>query len=172
MRILESQSNETPGKARAIIVDKDETVVVMDYDGCLMFPGGKLDKGEDSRAAAIREVKEETGIEANNAEKLFTFQLTAENYPERDGTITERRLVEVDYFLSKIANIELGQRELTEKEKLGNLVLRQVKLDELLDFVDVHETDNPRWPYFQEEMTTVVGRLLQILAQTGQDDGK
>ena len=37
----------------------------------LEIPGGMIDKGENPKEAAIRELKEETGFKANKIEKLF-----------------------------------------------------------------------------------------------------
>src|SRR3989344_1701689 len=40
--------------------------------GQLIIPGGHIDEGEDSYSAAVREVKEETGIDA---ERDSTFEM-------------------------------------------------------------------------------------------------
>lgn len=39
-------------------------------DGFYNFPGGKLDEGETPEEGAIREVKEETGLEINNLKNI------------------------------------------------------------------------------------------------------
>ncbi len=44
------------------------------------FPGGKIDAGESERAALLRELREELGVEVQAAERLL--ELTHE-YPER-----------------------------------------------------------------------------------------
>ncbi|HEU4747348.1 MAG TPA: NUDIX hydrolase [Gemmatimonadaceae bacterium] len=46
-------------------------------DGYLYeIPAGRLDPGEDARACALRELKEETGCSASGIEQLFTMYTT------------------------------------------------------------------------------------------------
>ena len=40
------------------------------------IPAGKLERGEDPEKAAVRELKEETGLSAERLEKLFTLYPT------------------------------------------------------------------------------------------------
>ncbi|MDR1300492.1 MAG: NUDIX hydrolase [Candidatus Nomurabacteria bacterium] len=166
MRVLESAPiKQKPDKARAIIFDREQNVVVVDYDGCLMFPGGKLDDGEIARTAVTREVKEELGLIISDGQKLFTFRQNRKNYPERDGTITPQRLVETDYFLFYQPIIEFGERQLTNKEKLGKVVVKKVRLGKLLNFITEHQSDNERWPFFEQEIMTVAKRLVESAVQ-------
>ena len=44
------------------------------------FPGGKIDEGEEPEAAAVRELREETGLTAESAEPLLVF---VHDYPDR-----------------------------------------------------------------------------------------
>jgi 8-oxo-dGTP diphosphatase len=43
------------------------------YAGCWALPGGHVDQGEDTADAALRELKEETGIEADNLEFVRVY---------------------------------------------------------------------------------------------------
>ena len=44
------------------------------------FPGGKVEPGEEPLAAALRELREETGLDAHDAESLLVF---VHDYPDR-----------------------------------------------------------------------------------------
>lgn len=51
-------------------------------DGYWEFPGGKVEEGETSRAAAVRELREECGITIS-PDRLSPFQVVEHDYPER-----------------------------------------------------------------------------------------
>ena len=57
--------------------------------GAWVFPGGALDGDEDARAAAVREVAEEAGVELPDRAELVTFSrwITPEAVPVRFDTL-------------------------------------------------------------------------------------
>ena len=59
-------------KAAGGIVTKDGKILLMHRRGVWDLPKGKLDEGEKSRKAALREVEEETGVQAELIEKVCT----------------------------------------------------------------------------------------------------
>jgi len=51
-----------------------EVLIGTRHDDSLVLPGGRLDKGESPHAAAVREVREETGIHVQKLTKLHTTE--------------------------------------------------------------------------------------------------
>ncbi len=49
--------------------------------GRFMLPGGKLEPGESAYAAAVREIREEVGLEVDDLRLLGEFTATAANEP-------------------------------------------------------------------------------------------
>lgn len=65
---------------KAVIRDGDEVLVVRDAnDGDWEFPGGRIDRTERPRDALLREVREETGLEVQAAEPIFTANKRRKN---------------------------------------------------------------------------------------------
>ena len=152
-----------PLKARAIILDNDGNVPIVDYNGCLMFPGGKIEKHENSLNAVEREVKEELGIELEHGNKLFNYHKIIENYPSRYGGIEVAHIINTDYFVFEKQNITLGDVQLTEKEKAVKFHTKIIDVLQLLDYIETHKTDNERWPTFKDEMLTATQKCLEYL---------
>lgn len=69
---------------KCILIEKDKIVITKYLKGIKKgyydIPGGKIEEGETSESAAIREMKEETGIEVSNLTKKGIFEV---EYPDR-----------------------------------------------------------------------------------------
>jgi 8-oxo-dGTP diphosphatase len=87
------------------------------------FPGGKVDPGEEPRAALARELREELGVEAHIGAEI---QRTVHAYPDRD--------VRLSFYDARIVS--------GEPQKLEVADLRWVTLDELMDY-QFPEADRP-----------------------------
>lgn len=60
-------------RATIIVQDDDGRILLVRDRGKRIFslPGGKIERGEDARRAALRELQEETGINLTRAVRLF-----------------------------------------------------------------------------------------------------
>lgn len=71
-----SSAEPVLGAGGLVFNDKHEVLLIRDRLGYWVFPKGHLEPGETSQQAAVREVAEETGIEARVVLGLFTTAYT------------------------------------------------------------------------------------------------
>jgi 8-oxo-dGTP pyrophosphatase MutT (NUDIX family) len=74
-------------KAAGGVVVKDDKILLMHRRGVWDLPKGKLDSGEKSKQAAIREVEEETGVRSELIDKIC---VTWHTYFENDKQVLKR----------------------------------------------------------------------------------
>ena len=75
-------------KSRAILINSKNELLVANYGGVFLLPGGSIDEGENPSSAIIRELKEEIGI-SFKIEQLKPFakiRYFQPDYPERTRT--------------------------------------------------------------------------------------
>jgi mutator protein MutT len=111
-------------RSGAIILDKENKILLIHrfFQGreYYVFPGGGVEEGESVEEAVVREIKEETGLDAKINQKLFEF------YNDFDKRINHFFLV--TEFTGKV---QLGGPEAQRNSKEDRYVLEWHKLDEL-----------------------------------------
>ena len=115
---------EHPGGAAILCVQDGKVILVRQYryaygEELLEIPAGKLNRGEDPLAAAVREFEEETGLKAEKMTLLFTL------YPS-PGYCDEK------IYIYEADEITAGAQHLDEDEFLS--VVR-LPVDEAIDMV-------------------------------------
>ena len=66
---------ESLGERATVAVIRDgKVLLVRDVDPTFMMPGGAIEPGESPEEAAVRELREETGLEAASVEPLFVWE--------------------------------------------------------------------------------------------------
>ncbi|MGL4453258.1 MAG: NUDIX domain-containing protein [Sarcina sp.] len=112
---------EHPGAAAILpMFDDGKVLLVKQYrkaieSETLEIPAGKLDKGEDHKVCATRELEEETGYKAKNIEYLGKIATAL-------GFCNEI------IYLYKATGLELGEKNTDEDEFTENVI---IPLDEL-----------------------------------------
>ena len=149
--------DEFSQKARALLIDDDNNVLVAHYGGVYLLPGGKIDDNETPIQALIRELQEETGINYSEQDLVYltTIQSFQKNYPKRDGTL-HNRLVETHYFHGRLKKITPSNQQLTVKEQKDNFKLLLISLDELTNIASSNKSNNPRNKYFTQELLSII----------------
>ncbi len=142
-------------RARAVIINSNNEVLLGHLDGTYHFPGGHLEKGETLEECLIREVKEETGINIKGKFKEPFYKIIYYNkdYPEK-GT---NRYCEFYYYLVKTNDkYDLSKTSLDQYEKDYNYELKYVKLSDLSDILKNTIGDNKLNKIIYPEIKDVV----------------
>jgi len=86
-------------RATVVVTRGNAVLLVRGHSGKFVMPGGGIDDGEPPAAAAIRELQEETGLEAEKVEPLFVW----------DSAIHRHHV----YRIAAAGDVEMGP-EITE----------------------------------------------------------
>ena len=121
-----------PIPAVGIVCFKDDTVLLIrrgqpPKKGEWSLPGGRIEPGEPARVAALRELKEETDIDA---EILGLVDVVDAIFTNRAGTLLTRHYVLVDYVARWTGGAPQAGDDATEarffrREDLADLALWQ-----------------------------------------------
>lgn len=151
-------------KVRAIIIDSNNEVIVTNYAGIYMFPGGKVDN-ETNLEALKRELEEELGISFNNnqIEEFIDTEKYIFNYPVRDSAIKEDRNIKTKFYIIRgDFEIKSDKQKLTESEKSNQFYVKKYSVTDLKQLVLNNEANNPRNQYLKEEVLEVLEVLEKI----------
>ena len=143
-------------KSRAVLVNSSNEILVANYGGVLLLPGGSIDGKETPDETIHRELREELGVDMKSEQlkpfvKVRYFQ---PNYPERNGN-TINRLAVTYYYLGHINSIS-EERELTENEKKDGFTVGFYSINQILEMLNSKKGDNPRRLYFDRELQAVI----------------
>lgn len=149
--------HEFNSKVRALLIDEENKVLVANYGGVFLLPGGSIEKKESIVKAIVRELKEETGQDYKPKELsyLACLEYFQRNYPKRDGTL-QNRIIKTYYFVANFKGVSKSDQVLSVKEKKDNFTLELVSLDNLEKAVSNNSCDNPRNIFFQKELLTII----------------
>ena len=143
-------------KSRAVLVNSSNEILVANYGGVLLLPGGSIEGRETPDKTIHRELKEEIGIDMKTEQlkpfvKVRYFQ---PNYPERSGNKTNRLAVTY-YYHGHIESIS-DERDLTEKEKKDGFSVEFYSINQIQEMLNSKKSDNPRRLYFDRELQAVI----------------
>lgn len=120
-------SHRNPLPTVDIIIELDDSIVLIKrknppYGWAL--PGGFVDYGESFEKAALREAKEETGLDVQNLTQFHTY-----SDPDRDSRFHTASTVFIGVASGKpIAGDDAGEVDLFRKEKLPELAFDHAKI--------------------------------------------
>ncbi len=134
-------------RAKGIIINNENKVILAHNNGTFQFPGGHVEEGEDEKECLIREVREEVGIENFHVEDPFLKIITYDSHYFNTGSVV---LNTIYYY--KVTTNEQPDEEKTKYdlvEASTPFKLFYVDLDKLDDFLD-SEIENFDKPIYRE----------------------
>ncbi len=109
-------------KAAGGVVSKNAKILLMFRRGVWDLPKGKVDPGESSKRAAIREVLEETGVKAKLGDRICT---TWHTYTQNGNRILKRTKW---YRMTAIDDSKMAPQEAEDIEQLAWMDARQTQV--------------------------------------------
>jgi len=153
-------------KARAILLNDDNQILIVNYGGNYLLPGGSVDNKENIIEAIKRELLEELGQSYNENELEFigTIHHFQNDYPKRNGTIVNR-MVKTSIFTGKLKSTNFENKKLTSKEEKDGFNIILVPLDNLKELILSNSCNNPRKKFFQEELILICDNMIKLKQQ-------
>ncbi len=166
----------TSKKARLISI-VDDKILVCNYSGFYMLPGGKVDNGETFDEAVRREVREETKaiLMPDDIQPYITINNYQENYLSRNYPMPITKATTTVYF---ICNKEINAQEgyLSPLEKAGNMRTSYMDIKTLKSILKAEV--RPKERVFAQELLGVIEeyeldhKLIDLHTHTNYSDGE
>lgn len=171
--LKDEEVNEKKFKSRIIIINNENKILLQNYAGVYMLPGGKIDIGETTTSGLIREIKEETGIDFKEKDIMYLMKtkMYVRNYPRRNSSVTVNKLVETDYFYIKSnERVKKNEAKYTPNEKTNKLTMEFVDFNEAIKLVQCNNSSNPRKQYYDEELLEVLKYFKEVYIQRNKEN--
>lgn len=150
-------------KSRVVVFNDNYEILIANYGGVYMLPGGSIEKNEKPEEAAKRELSEEVGIEIKNLKPLCKIVYNQLNYPSRDNNVENRQLITYYFYMHEKIN-EIGRKNrLTEKEKKDNFNIKFYSTNDIYHLMSLNENNNPRKHYFDNELKHVIEETDRVI---------
>ena len=151
-------------KVRAIILNDEGKVLVGNYAGVYLLPGGSIDRDEEEKQALTREILEETGIENVNLENTHFLKLQAldRNYFDRKEKRELNRQTNTTFYYGRTnSSIDLNKQQLTQSEKNSRFKISFENLSILTYLIENNKTTNSKKYVYEREMLTVLKEFAE-----------
>lgn len=165
--LLDEEVNETNFKNRLIIMNDKGEILLENYAGVFLLPGGKQEKGESNISGLAREIKEETGIDISSDEikPLLKAKMYVRNYPKINDSGNVNRLSKTNYFyLISNKTVDEKKANFDVNEEKYNLTMGFVDINKVGELIKTSSSLNPRKQYFDEELLSVLDEFKKQIA--------
>ena len=156
-RLKEDELTETLEKARVVLRNNNDEIVLTRFGRIYFLPGGKIEIGETPVDTVKRELIEETNINIllDDIEPFAIVKNYLRDYELDDGTIVNR-LVITYYFTGFTTDEHIEYFNLTKEEKEDNLRGFFIELDEAKELISEYNKENPKATYLALETKNIL----------------
>ena len=129
--LKESDINKLVCRAKVLIINSNDEILLAYSDNNYQFPGGHLEENETFDECVVRELEEETGIVLpfENRNPFLSITYLNKDYPN----IGQNSKSIANYYAVKTdLKPNLDKVTLTEREKDGNFELKYIHKDKII----------------------------------------
>lgn len=158
----EKNIDEIVVRTKGLIINGKDEITLGYSHKTYQFPGGHLEYGESLDECLKREIKEETGIEIENA-KLTPF-VKISYYTKNYRDSGKNRKNEIYYYVIKTNKVfDMDNANLDEWEQDGNYIVKVIPLKDVKKVLTDSIPDNPMNEIIVEEMLNVLDEYERTL---------
>ncbi len=156
-RLKQDEITHVVDKARIVLRNDDNEIVLTRFGRVYFLPGGKMEFGETPTDTIKRELKEETNINIllDDIEPFVLVKHYLRDYESGDGEIVNR-LINTYYFTGFTGKDDIEYFNLTLKEKQDDLKGFFIEMDEAIELLKEYNKDNPKATYLATETLKVL----------------
>ena len=146
-------------RVKALIINSKNEILLGYFDNNYQFPGGHLEKGENTEECLIREIKEETGmiIKKEELKPFMIINHLSKNYFNSGKNRCNKM---VYYVIKTDQEINLNNTNYTKEEKEGGYTLYYVPLKNIEDLLIDHSNSYPKFKAIAYEMLEVLNEYM------------
>lgn len=123
-------------KARALILDENNKIILTEIEGSYVLPGGKVEKGEDLFVTIKRELAEEIGLIIDDIDYLITFTHYHEAYMEAIKKVKISRVNINHYYFKRIKSSDLKENNPTDFELEHHMHVKIMTYEEIMGKIE------------------------------------
>ena len=148
-------------RTKALIINDNDEITLGYSNGTYQFPGGHLESGEELTDCILREIKEETGIELEDARMKPFEKIT--HYTKNYHNSGLNRKNEIYYFIVRTnTKFNINNTSLDEEEKKNGFSVKTIPISKLEKTLIDSIKDNPKNQVIVEEMLDVYKEYNKI----------
>lgn len=157
--LKDEEINKKIYRARGIIINSKNEILMGYMGGIYQFPGGHLEGSETLEECLIREIKEETGIDITGKFSKPFYQAI---YYNRDyGKKGINRYCEFNYFIVKTDDkYDLSKTKYDDYEIEYNYKLKYININDFEDILNKDIKSNPLNEIIYPEIIDVIRTYL------------